>query len=156
MNTLYVLDLNDPALECKLEGREFHKLIISECDKRKLGEKLGLILSRVRPLKEPTNVAKEVIDFFNKSVGTSYKHTTKSTVQKINARVREGFTLTDFCMVISFKKEQWYTDEKMAPYLRPETLFGTKFESYLQEAKRFLNSPSVAPVQKYTRKELVL
>ncbi|WP_436665978.1 conserved phage C-terminal domain-containing protein [Lactobacillus acidophilus] len=35
--------------------------------------------------------------------------------------------------MIDVKSKQWLTDQKMKQYLRPETLFGTKFESYLNE-----------------------
>jgi hypothetical protein len=43
----------------------------------------------------------------------------------------EGFTIDDFKTVIDKKCAEWLGDSKMEPYLRPETLFGTKFESYL-------------------------
>jgi hypothetical protein len=54
----------------------------------------------------------------------------------VRARVRDGFTLEDFKAVIDAKVSQWGDDEKMAEYLRPETLFGTKFEGYLQNATK--------------------
>jgi uncharacterized phage protein (TIGR02220 family) len=54
----------------------------------------------------------------------------------VRARVRDGFTLDDFKAVIDAKVAQWGEDEKMAEYLRPETLFGTKFEGYLQNAQK--------------------
>jgi hypothetical protein len=41
----------------------------------------------------------------------------------------------DFQDVIEHKAEEWKTNAEMAQYLRPQTLFGTKFESYLQAAK---------------------
>lgn len=31
------------------------------------------------------------------------------------------------------KSEEWLDDERMNKFLRPETLFGTKFESYLNQ-----------------------
>ena len=39
-------------------------------------------------------------------------------------------TLEDFKTVIDKKYDEWY-GTNMQQYLRPETLFGTKFESYL-------------------------
>ena len=44
------------------------------------------------------------------------------------------FTLDDFKQVIDIKSIQWINDSKMKSYLRPETLFGTKFEGYLNES----------------------
>jgi hypothetical protein len=46
--------------------------------------------------------------------------------------MNEGFTVGDFKKVIDNKTAEWL-DTKMEQYLRPETLFGTKFESYLNQ-----------------------
>ena len=46
--------------------------------------------------------------------------------------MKEGFTEQDFYDVIDNKVYEWGDNEKMRIYLRPTTLFGTKFESYLQ------------------------
>ena len=78
-------------------------------------------------------VNKEIIDYLNLKTGSSYKHTTEATVKIINARLKEGYTLEDFKTVIDKKTKQWLNDEKMSNFLRPLTLFGTKFESYLNE-----------------------
>lgn len=77
----------------------------------------------------------EVINYLNKVCGTSYKTTTNKTQSLINARIREKFTLDDFKLVIDYKYKEWGNDDKRKQYLRPETLFGTKFEGYLQNAK---------------------
>ena len=74
-----------------------------------------------------------VIDFLNLTLGTNYKKTTKATKVLILARSKEGFTLEDFKIVIIKKYHEWYEDTKMKKFLRPETLFGTKFESYLNQ-----------------------
>lgn len=85
-----------------------------------------------------SEIIKKVIDNLNSVCGTSYKHTRKSTISHITARIKEGFQLEDFYHVISFKNDQWGSDSKMMQYLRPDTLFGNKFESYLQAAKKFV------------------
>lgn len=74
--------------------------------------------------------AKDVISYLNSVLGTNYRYQSKATQGHINARLNEGFTLEDFKAVIDKKTEEWKGTE-MAQYLRPETLFGTKFESYL-------------------------
>ncbi|CAM3081733.1 phage conserved hypothetical protein, C-terminal domain-containing protein [Lactobacillus bombicola] len=78
-------------------------------------------------------IYKEVIDYLNEKAGTKYKSTSKATQRLINARVNDGFNIPDFKKVIDTKCAQWRGDKKMAKYLRPETLFGTKFEGYLNE-----------------------
>lgn len=71
-----------------------------------------------------------IVSYLNEKAGTSYKATTAKTKSAINARIAEGFTVDDFRTVIDKKcAELMGTD--MEKYLRPETLFGTKFEGYL-------------------------
>ena len=50
-------------------------------------------------------------------------------------KVREGYKLEDFIIVIDTKCDDWLgTDWER--YFRPATLFGTKFENYLNEANK--------------------
>lgn len=84
---------------------------------------------------------KTVIDYLNQKTGKLYKHSTGATRGKIKARTKEGFMLQDFFDVIDGRCIAWIGDEKMEQYLRPETIFGTKFESYLQESRK--NSASL-------------
>lgn len=76
---------------------------------------------------------KEIVDYLNEMCGTKYKASTKKTQDCIKARLNEGFTVDDFKTVIYKKAKQWQNDQKMCKFLRPETLFGTKFEGYLNE-----------------------
>lgn len=80
--------------------------------------------------KEP-DPTEEVVDHLNRRAGTHYKATTASTRKLVKARLREGFTVEDIKQVIDKKCADWLTNRDMAQYLRPETLFGPKFESYL-------------------------
>lgn len=69
----------------------------------------------------------------NEKTGKSYKHNTEKTQRLIRARLNEGFDLEDFKKVIDTKTDAWLGTD-MEKYLRPETLFGTKFEAYLNES----------------------
>lgn len=80
--------------------------------------------------KEP-DLVEEIVDHLNQRAGTHYKPTTASTRKLIKARLKEGFTVDEFKMVIDKKCAEWLNNRDMAQYLRPETLFGQKFESYL-------------------------
>ncbi|EGQ3375399.1 conserved phage C-terminal domain-containing protein [Staphylococcus pseudintermedius] len=75
---------------------------------------------------------RDVIDYLNKQTGKQYKSTTKKNQTVIRARTDEGFTLDDFKKVIDNKVSEWKGTD-MEKYLRPETLFGTKFEGYLNQ-----------------------
>lgn len=80
------------------------------------------------------------IRLLNELSGSSFRDTTKTTQRLIHARKNEGYTLADIEMVIRHKCSQWGNDKQMRQYLRPQTLFGSKFESYLSDAKR--NEPN--------------
>ena len=77
------------------------------------------------------NIIKDIVEYLNIKTKSSYRYSSENTRRTINARLNEGFTLDDFKKVIDIKCTQWLGDSKMEQYLRPETLFGTKFESYL-------------------------
>lgn len=75
---------------------------------------------------------KEIIDCLNNLAKTNYRQTSKETKDKIKARWNEGFRLNDFETVIKNKCNDWLGTD-MEKFLRPITLFGTKFESYLNQ-----------------------
>ena len=75
---------------------------------------------------------KDIVDFLNLKAKTAYRASSAKTCTLIRARLKEGYTVADFKIVISNKAAEWI-GTKMEKYLRPETLFGTKFEGYLNE-----------------------
>jgi len=77
----------------------------------------------------------EIVQYLNKTCGTQYKPGTATTRNLIRARWNDGSRLEDFKQVIDVKWREWGTDPKMLSYLRPQTLFGTKMEAYLQNVK---------------------
>jgi len=79
---------------------------------------------------------KEIIDYLNSKAGTNYRSSSKDNQKWIKARWNEGYTLVDFQRVIDNKVKEWKFDKKMAPYLRPSTLFSPKFEAYLNQSTR--------------------
>jgi len=92
--------------------------------------------SKEKESKEKESKVIRIVEYLNEKTGKSFKPTTKATVSHINARLNEGFTYEDFKRVIDNRISLWLNDPKMSEYLRPETLFGTKFESYLQSSKK--------------------
>lgn len=76
-----------------------------------------------------------IVGLLNEKAGTHYKPTSAKTKRLITARLNEGFEVSDFEKVIDNKCSDWMGTE-WEQYLRPETLFGTKFENYLNAPKR--------------------
>lgn len=84
--------------------------------------------------KRPAPPYEEIIAYLNQVAGKSFSSKTKETQRLIKARWNEGYTLEQFKTVIDVKSSQWLYKPEMLGYLRPMTLFSTKFESYLNEA----------------------
>lgn len=82
--------------------------------------------------KDKDRDTENIISFLNSTTGSKYKASTDKTRRLIAARLAEGFTIDDFKAVITKKAKEWQETD-MAQYLRPETLFGTKFEGYLNQ-----------------------
>ncbi|MCP4493165.1 MAG: hypothetical protein GY820_38575 [Gammaproteobacteria bacterium] len=78
-------------------------------------------------------IINQIILYLNNIAGTDFKPGTSATVSKITARINEGYKLQDFKEVIDIKCADWSHDDEFSKYIRPETLFGNKFESYLNE-----------------------
>lgn len=107
------------------------------------GENGGYSSAKMAELEQPKTpsnenkqitIIKEIINCLNSATSSNYRYQSKATQRLINARLNEGYTVDDFKAVIDKKTEEWKGTE-MAQYLRPETLFGTKFEGYLNAAE---------------------
>ncbi|MGR8826841.1 phage replisome organizer N-terminal domain-containing protein [Leuconostoc citreum] len=100
---------------------------------------------------EPDHVPyKEIVDYLNEKTGKKFKSGTDSTKRVIRARFNEGNSVNDFKSVIDVKSKEWLGDMKMAKYLQPSTLFGTKFEGYLNQSATELPKKDLS---KMTREE---
>lgn len=77
----------------------------------------------------------EIIEYLNQKAGTHYKPNSKTARKHIVERLNEGFTVAEFKKAIDKKVKEW-KDTKFATYLRPETLFSPKFESYLNTPRK--------------------
>ena len=77
------------------------------------------------------SLPEKIITYLNEKAGTNYPAISKSAVSKIYALEEEGYTEADMKMVIDKKCADWLNDDNMREHLRPSTLFGDKFEEYL-------------------------
>ena len=73
----------------------------------------------------------EIMQYLNKRTGSNYTGKSKNHQSLVRMRLKEGFTVKDFKKVIDNMTSHWKGDPKMDSFLRPETLFNGKFESYL-------------------------
>lgn len=115
-----------------------------DCEKLTTNKELNKELSnkeRIKDIVEQSSQSdksddvpyKEIVDHLNEKADRQFRHTTNKTKSLIKARFNEGFKLEDFEQVIDVKVAEWAKDNEMSKFLRPETLFGTKFESYLNQ-----------------------
>ena len=76
----------------------------------------------------------ELLEFLNKKAGRRFE-VNGSNLDLVMARLREpGRTKDQLRLMIARKIVQWESDEKMAPYLRPATLFNRmKCAQYIGE-----------------------
>lgn len=91
------------------------------------------------------NTVKSVVDYLNEKCGTKYKHSSAETQRLIVARLNQGFSLENFKQVIDNKVADWGNDLQMSKFLRPQTLFSNKFESYLNQSSPVFNVEQTKP-----------
>jgi len=106
----------------------------------------GFNFDEKKEKKKPSDVdmetIKKVILYLNERSNSTYT-SSKSSVECISARIKEGYSIADFRKVIDKKVEQWLGTEQ-EKYLRPITLFqAKKFENYLNEPEN--NTKKDAP-----------
>lgn len=86
-----------------------------------------------------THDALQVLEFLNEKTGRKFRGLDgngkpTANLSLVIQRLKTGVSVQDCKTVIARKYRDWAQDDKMWPYLRPETLFGArKFEQYLGE-----------------------
>ena len=81
------------------------------------------------------------IVYLNQVANKRYKFVDK-TKRLLLARFKEGYTLEDFKQVIDIKTAEWKDSPEFSKYLRPETLFGSKFDGYLNQKPKTIKGRS--------------
>jgi len=94
--------------------------------------KFNIVSQAKRDIQIPENI-QSVIDLLNKKAKSAYTLRNKQTQKLIQSILKNGFTDEDMKTVIEKKSLEWGNDAKMKKYIRPITLFGNKFEQYLEE-----------------------
>ncbi|MFW8599007.1 conserved phage C-terminal domain-containing protein [Enterococcus innesii] len=118
---------------------------VKEDNVQKLSGKCRLEIELEKELEKELDIDKEkipysdIIKYLNEATNKSFKVTQKWK-DLIKARWNEGQRLDDFKKVIDVKTNQWLNNLEMNKYLRPATLFGNKFDDYLNEYRPQVNS----------------
>ena len=81
-----------------------------------------------------TPLVEEIVFYLNLHAAKHFRSDTASTVKLITQKLKKGYTTLDFKTVIDVKVAEWI-DTDMEKFLRPETLFSNKFDSYLNQPK---------------------
>ena len=102
--------------------------ILPDISKKQKRPKKELLKAKIKP------IASEVISYLNAMANKNYRSESPETLKLIGKKVNEGFGIKEFKKVIDIKSSEWKTSIEMNRYLRPATLFGPKFESYLNSA----------------------
>ena len=108
----------------------------SDLAKTSTGNGLELIREKITSKKGAAadQAVEMVISHLNELAGTRYRPTKADTIKVITARLKEGYSVDDLKLVVSYKCDEWMGTD-MQKYLRPETLFRpSKFEGYLNAA----------------------
>ena len=121
---------NDPTIITSLNNTS---LINTNLNKKELVEQ-----------KPETIPYREIIEYLNQQTGKSFKHSAAGNKKVIKARWNEGYKLDQFKRVIDNKCQEWMHDSRMNAYLQPSTLFGNKFDQYLNQRTRTTNTRNVS------------
>ena len=131
---IYMLDvqtmigkISDEGIRKKEYRERINELKIKEIENGTLSQESPTIISISNSY---SNIIKEIIDYLNLKTGKNFRANNKETIKHIKARINDKFTLEDMKKVVDIQCEKWL-NTTMEDYLRPQTLFGTKFESYL-------------------------
>lgn len=90
---------------------------------------------KVKELTKELSIAetsRQILEYFNQKTGKNYRGK-PADLAKIKSRLEERHTLEEFKQVIDKKSSEWIGSE-WEKFLRPETLFGSKFEGYLNQS----------------------
>lgn len=93
-------------------------------------------------------VVKDVIDYLNKKINSSYNWENEKIKSLVNNWIEKGYKTLDLQIVIDKKFDEW-KDTKMVVHLNPYTLFGDKFENYYNQPvkKKTLNDISMKELE---------
>ena len=122
---------NMTSLITILNYDEFQNSDPDDHTREKLHQNNTKKLSKKKKTSTHDDSTTEVLAYLNEKTGRNYK-----TSHGLTSRFQEGYSVADCKAVIDKKVADWARSEKMSAYLRPQTLFSNKFDSYLNEGRQ--------------------
>ncbi len=125
--------------------RELYDALADSIGKDVVDGKIRNLLTRLKkkaesgeaPKLNELEVARDVIRFFNQETGGAISEKSATALRLIRCRLKDGYSAEDLKHVVSYKNKHWKGNSEMKGFIRPLTLFGTKFEGYLSEYSRW-------------------
>ena len=90
-------------------------------------------------------IIQETIDYLNLVANTNYSYNFPSTIHSLNNLIQLGYNYEDFKSVIDKKWKEWKGTEYQE-FVRPTTLFGEKFENYLNEQQSRVRKNTITKI----------
>ncbi|MCP4569481.1 MAG: hypothetical protein GY841_18040 [FCB group bacterium] len=135
---LQVPQINPPTLEAPLNpptmsiSNSSSNSNRTEKDKEKTNKKEKSIKPEI--LENSDNLIDEIIQDLNQVTGRGFRTQTESYRKLVAGLLRKGFIFEQFHQVHIHRAKKWLGDPKYQEFLRPQTLYGNKFDAYLQAA----------------------
>lgn len=79
--------------------------------------------------------AKAAISKFTEITGRRYDIPSSEVMLSLHKIFQAQYSIADIETMIRYKFDEWKNDPRMSNYIRPKTLFGQQFESYVAAAK---------------------
>ena len=92
--------------------------------------------SKELSLSATSNILKDVLNLFNEYEGYERYHANneQDTVEILD-KINKGYGFESFQKIFKKKLSEWGCSEKMKSFIRPKTLYGSRFEQYLKESE---------------------
>lgn len=131
-NRIYINAVNGSAVSSVADLKNF-KFGTEETLVQELKNIEGIKTDNIKTDNNIMSICQEVITYLNQVTKKNFNKNTASHHKYIKARLKEGYELKDFKHVVNVMAATWMgTDYER--YLQPQTLFGNKFDSYLNRS----------------------
>jgi len=135
--SLYKIDITDNEEKIIFNLKNSYIYSLTESNKNRTKKRTPKKVKNIIVEAEEINIKsddiyKDIITYLNEKSGKRYSYKNAQTKKYINARIKDGYNISDFKKVIDIKCIKWI-NSSMEDYLRPQTLFSNKFEGYINE-----------------------
>lgn len=147
----------------RLKTRKQKEYIMSSCEKLDdvtLLQELQELRKFKREVEEGKGSSKGkeyttiLVEKWKEVTGKKKTRVTADKIRCISGRIREGHSLEDMKNVLAFKYGNWKDDPVMSKHIVFTTIFGTKFNKYIEEYEDTCSLPIFIPRSEWSDREL--